>query len=55
MIDFHTIIGHTIDTFGQSVRGELKIAEVSSRITDMEAFVSVISAVGFKLKSKVGF
>lgn len=34
-------------------RGELKIAEVTSRFTDMEAFVSVVSAVGFKLKSKV--
>ncbi|KAI0092450.1 ribosomal RNA-processing protein 8 [Irpex rosettiformis] len=34
------------------LKGELKIAEVSSRFTDMEAFVSVVSAVGFKLKSK---
>jgi ribosomal RNA-processing protein 8 len=36
-----------------SRRGELKIAEVSSRFTDMEAFVSLVSAVGFKLRSKV--
>ncbi|KAI0761705.1 methyltransferase-domain-containing protein [Irpex lacteus] len=34
------------------LKGELKIAEVTSRFTDMEAFVSVVSAVGFKLKSK---
>ncbi|KAI0347430.1 hypothetical protein BDW22DRAFT_528534 [Trametopsis cervina] len=33
-------------------KGELRIAEVSSRFTDMEAFVSVICAVGFKLRSK---
>lgn len=32
--------------------GELKIAEVASRFTDVEAFVSLISSVGFKLKSK---
>lgn len=35
------------------LRGELRIAEVSSRFTDVEAFVSLVSAVGFKLKSKV--
>ncbi|KAI0770743.1 methyltransferase-domain-containing protein [Irpex lacteus] len=34
------------------LKGDLKIAEVTSRFTDMEAFVSVVSAVGFKLKSK---
>ncbi|KAI0698613.1 methyltransferase-domain-containing protein [Cytidiella melzeri] len=33
-------------------RGELQIAEVTSRFTDMEAFTSVVSSVGFKLKSK---
>ncbi|KAJ3551357.1 hypothetical protein NM688_g4751 [Phlebia brevispora] len=33
-------------------RGELKIAEVASRFTEMEAFISTVSAVGFKLRSK---
>nr|GAT54016.1 uracil phosphoribosyltransferase [Mycena chlorophos] len=32
--------------------GELKIAEVASRFTDVEVFTSVIAAIGFKLKSK---
>jgi ribosomal RNA-processing protein 8 len=36
-------------------RGELKIAEVTSRLTDVERFVSSISSIGFKFKSKVGF
>ncbi|KAI0033796.1 methyltransferase-domain-containing protein, partial [Vararia minispora EC-137] len=31
--------------------GELKIAEVASRFTDMDAFKSLISSIGFKLKS----
>ena len=34
-------------------RGELKIAEVSSRFTDLNKFISVIADIGFKLKSKV--
>lgn len=33
-------------------QGELKIAEVTSRFTDMEAFTSVISSAGFRLRSK---
>lgn len=33
--------------------GTLRIAEVSSRFTDINAFVDLISDVGFKLKSKV--
>ncbi|KAK7049664.1 25S rRNA (adenine645-N1)-methyltransferase [Paramarasmius palmivorus] len=33
--------------------GELKIAEVTSRFTDIERFVNLISSIGFKLKSKV--
>jgi len=32
--------------------GELKIAEVASRFTDAEEFVSLVNAIGFKLKSK---
>ncbi|KZT20772.1 ribosomal RNA-processing protein 8 [Neolentinus lepideus HHB14362 ss-1] len=32
--------------------GELKVAEVASRFTDIEAFVSLITSIGFKLKSK---
>ncbi|KLO10151.1 hypothetical protein SCHPADRAFT_943054 [Schizopora paradoxa] len=32
--------------------GELKIAEVTSRFTDVDSFVSAISSVGFKLISK---
>ncbi|GJE84964.1 methyltransferase-domain-containing protein [Phanerochaete sordida] len=32
--------------------GELKIAEVASRFTEVEAFVSLVSSVGFRLKSK---
>ncbi|KAF7301394.1 Uracil phosphoribosyltransferase [Mycena indigotica] len=32
--------------------GELKIAEVASRFTDIEDFIGVVSSVGFKLKSK---
>ncbi|KAF7313690.1 Uracil phosphoribosyltransferase [Mycena chlorophos] len=32
--------------------GELKIAEVASRFTDVEMFTGVIAAIGFKLKSK---
>ena len=34
-------------------RGELKIAEVASRFTDVDAFTSLISSIGFKLKSSV--
>ncbi|KAG2369966.1 methyltransferase-domain-containing protein [Suillus spraguei] len=33
--------------------GELKIAEVASRFTDVDAFVSLINSVGFKMKAKV--
>lgn len=33
--------------------GELKIAEVASRIEDVQAFTSLISSMGFKLTSKV--
>ncbi|KAG2077575.1 hypothetical protein BDR04DRAFT_1088654 [Suillus decipiens] len=32
--------------------GELKIAEVASRFTDVDAFVSLINSVGFKMKAK---
>ncbi|KAJ7228790.1 methyltransferase-domain-containing protein [Mycena pura] len=32
--------------------GELKIAEVASRFTDVEEFIKVVSSVGFKLQSK---
>ncbi|TFK93555.1 hypothetical protein K466DRAFT_537845 [Polyporus arcularius HHB13444] len=32
--------------------GELKVAEVASRFTDVDDFVSFISSIGFKLKSK---
>ncbi|KAI3612375.1 ribosomal rna-processing protein 8 [Moniliophthora roreri] len=32
--------------------GDLKIAEVASRFIDVERFVSLISSIGFKLKSK---
>ena len=34
-------------------RGQLKIAEVSSRFENIDQFVSLISSVGFKFKSKV--
>lgn len=33
--------------------GELKIAEVASRFTDVEEFSQLVSSIGFKLKSKV--
>ena len=33
--------------------GELKIAEVTSRFTDLEEFTSLVNSIGFKLKSKV--
>lgn len=36
-------------------RGRLKIAEVSSRFENVDQFVSLISSVGFKFKSKVIF
>ncbi|KAG0705508.1 methyltransferase-domain-containing protein [Suillus ampliporus] len=32
--------------------GELKIAEVASRFTDADEFVSLISSIGFKMKAK---
>jgi ribosomal RNA-processing protein 8 len=32
--------------------GELKIAEVASRFTDVDEFVSLINSIGFKMKSK---
>ncbi|CAK5275733.1 unnamed protein product [Mycena citricolor] len=32
--------------------GELKIAEVASRFTDVDEFINVVTFVGFKLKSK---
>lgn len=34
-------------------RGELKIAEVTSRFTDVDAFVSIVSDLGFRLQRKV--
>lgn len=34
-------------------RGDLRIAEVASRITDVKEFTSVICSVGFRLVSKV--
>ena len=33
--------------------GQLKIAEVSSRFENIDQFVSLISSIGFKFKSKV--
>lgn len=33
--------------------GELKIAEVASRFTDVEEFLSLVESIGFKLNSKV--
>lgn len=33
--------------------GELKIAEVASRFTDVEEFSKLVASIGFKLKSKV--
>lgn len=33
--------------------GEFKIAEVASRFTDVDAFVKLVSSVGFRLESKV--
>lgn len=35
--------------------GELKIAEVTSRFLNLEDFVSLVSSIGFKLKSKVSY
>lgn len=35
------------------ISGELKIAEVTSRFRNLENFVSLVSSIGFKLKSKV--
>lgn len=35
-------------------RGELKIAEVTSRFTDVHQFATIIGDLGFKLISKVG-
>jgi len=32
--------------------GELKIAEVASRFTDMDAFVKLVCSIGFRLESK---
>ncbi|KAF7331895.1 Uracil phosphoribosyltransferase [Mycena kentingensis (nom. inval.)] len=32
--------------------GELKIAEVASRFTDVEEFIGIVSSIGFKLKAK---
>ena len=42
---------YNLPTFLRS--GELKIAEVTSRFTDMEEFTSLVNSIGFKLKSKV--
>ena len=42
----------TVLTFGS---GELKIAEVASRFANLKQFVSLISAIGFRLSSKVRF
>lgn len=39
--------------FDFSSSGELKIAEVASRFTDMDAFVAFVESIGFELKSKV--
>lgn len=33
--------------------GELKIAEVASRFTDVEEFQTLVGSIGFRLKSKV--
>ena len=33
--------------------GELKIAEVASRFTDVKDFVSLVKSIGFRLTSKV--
>lgn len=34
--------------------GELNIAEVASRFTDVDEFSSLVASIGFQLKSKVG-
>lgn len=34
-------------------RGELKIAEVTSRFTDVEEFKDLVASIGFRFKSKV--
>jgi ribosomal RNA-processing protein 8 len=34
-------------------RGGLEIAEVASRFTDVDEFTSLVTAIGFKLNSKV--
>jgi hypothetical protein len=36
-----------------SKRGELKIAEVTSRFTDVGDFQNLVSSIGFRLSSKV--
>jgi hypothetical protein len=33
--------------------GELKIAEVTSRLKNVDAFVSLVTSIGFGLESKV--
>lgn len=48
----------SVPPFGRSgpivhCRGELKIAEVTSRFENVDQFVSLVSSVGFKFKSKV--
>lgn len=34
-------------------RGELKVAEVASRFTNLNEFIALITELGFNLKSKV--
>jgi hypothetical protein len=38
-----------------SFRGELRIAEVSSRFNDVKAFQAVICSIGFDFLSKAGY
>jgi ribosomal RNA-processing protein 8 len=34
--------------------GELQIAEVTSRFTNIQQFLDLVNSIGFRLKSKVG-
>lgn len=45
--------GDLADFFIRS--GELKIAEVTSRFTNLDAFIALINTIGFRLLRKVRF
>lgn len=45
-------LGRNLDTYRVG-RGELMIAEVASRFTSMDKFISLINSIGFKLQKKV--